>query len=75
MMSTVIEVVADGAHLYVERATGNVLDCVYISRKHAGKYDDIAGFNPLCPALLMAEPWDEVPLHALQKQATRRAVA
>lgn len=69
----VVTVLADLAVLFVDRLTGNVLDCVYLTLEHTDLYDHIQSFNPLHPALLMAEEWDEIPLHVLQHQV--RAVA
>ena len=69
----VVTVMADLAMLFVDRQTGAVLDCVYHSLELAPLYDHIQSFNPLHPALLMAEEWDEIPLYVLQHH--ERAVA
>lgn len=68
MNKVIVEVSADGAFMYVDRATGEVLRHVYTEEIFDGAYDSITKFNPLHPALLCAEAWDEIPLHKLQLQ-------
>lgn len=61
-----IEVISDEAVYFVDRQTGNVLDAIPFELSNT-TYQEVTHFNPLHPALLMAEEWDEVPVHKFRK--------